>query len=132
MLKGSSDHELLIEKMTNALKPKGRMGDTGAKFNPAKLKDKYLRETEKGAARLPGQLHALNEEKEEEEEKGGGIRGYPAPKPRCCRLPLPAVGTNPGPGKSILCSPSPAVNSSVCHPCARQSWGNKGQQQCSS
>lgn len=47
MLQGSSDHELLIEKMTNALKPKGRMGDTGAKFDPAKLKGNYLRETEK-------------------------------------------------------------------------------------
>lgn len=47
MLKGSSDHELLIEKMTNTLKPKGKMGDTGAKFDPAKLKDKSERETEK-------------------------------------------------------------------------------------
>lgn len=46
MLKGSSDHELLIEKMTNALKPKGKMGDTGVKFDPEKLKGTALRERE--------------------------------------------------------------------------------------
>lgn len=46
MLKGSSNHELLIEKMTNALKPKGKTGDTGVKFDPGKLKGKSLRKTE--------------------------------------------------------------------------------------
>lgn len=42
MLKGSSDRELLIGKMTNTLKPKGKMGDM--EFDPAKLKGKSLRE----------------------------------------------------------------------------------------
>lgn len=47
MLKGSSDHELLIGKMANTLKPRGEMGDTGSKFDPIKLKGKSTRQTEK-------------------------------------------------------------------------------------
>jgi len=38
MPKGSSNHELLIGNMTNTLKPKGKMGDTGVRFDPAKFK----------------------------------------------------------------------------------------------
>lgn len=51
MLKGSGDHELLIGKMTNALKPKGKMGDTGAKFDPAKFKSQVFERDREGNAR---------------------------------------------------------------------------------
>lgn len=39
-------------KMTNAIKPKGKMGDTGAKFDPIKFKRQvFERDTEGNAWR---------------------------------------------------------------------------------
>lgn len=42
-MKGNSDCQLLIGKMTNTLKPKGNRGDTGAIFDLALLKGKSMR-----------------------------------------------------------------------------------------
>lgn len=59
MPKGSRDHELLIGKMTNTLKPKGRMGDTGAKFDPAKCKRQVFERDREGNAMLGERFRPL-------------------------------------------------------------------------